>query len=115
MNASIPAQIVVQASEVLGVPQGELIDALGMRGATFYRWLQKGQAIAPEKNEPLVRLAEFTELASVAFGDETKGKRWLAAPNSALGGAAPLSLLGTAYGAERVRRALSVIEYGGVA
>jgi putative toxin-antitoxin system antitoxin component (TIGR02293 family) len=115
VNASIPAQIVVQASEALGVPQGEVIDALGLRGATFYRWLRRGQPIAPEKNEPLVRLAEFTELAGVAFGDEAKGKRWLTAPNTALGGAAPLSLLGTAYGAERVRRALAVIEYGGVA
>ncbi len=115
VNASIPAEIVVQASEALGVPQGEVIDALGLRGATFYRWLQKGRPIAPEKNEQLVRLAEFTELAGVAFGDEMKGRRWLTAPNTALGGAAPLRLLGTAYGAERVRRALSVIEYGGVA
>jgi putative toxin-antitoxin system antitoxin component (TIGR02293 family) len=115
VNGRIPAQIVVQASEALGVPQGEVIDALGMRGATFYRWLQKGQPIAPEKNEQLVRLAEFAELAGSAFGDEAKGRRWLTAPNTALGGAAPLGLLGSAYGAERVRRALAVIEYGGVA
>jgi putative toxin-antitoxin system antitoxin component (TIGR02293 family) len=115
VSASIPSAIVVQASEALGVPQGEVIDALGMRGATFYRWLQRGQPIAPEKNEALVRLAEFAELAAGAFGDEAKGKRWLAGPNAALGGATPLSLLASSYGAERVRRALSVIEYGGVA
>jgi putative toxin-antitoxin system antitoxin component (TIGR02293 family) len=115
VGASIPSAIVVEASEALGVPQSEVIDALRMRGATFYRWLQKGQPIAPDKNEPLVRLAEFAELAAGAFGDEAKGRRWLAAPNAALGGAAPLRLLASAYGAERVRRALSVIEYGGVA
>jgi len=114
-GASIPSAIVVQASEALGVPQSAVIDALGMREATFYRWLQKGQPIAPERNEPLVRLAEFAELAGEAFGDEAKGNRWLTAPNTALGGATPLSLLTSSYGAERVRRALSVIEYGGVA
>lgn len=70
---------------------------------------------APEKNEALVRLAEFADLAAGAFGDEAKGKRWLTAPNAALAGATPLSLLASSYGAERVRRALSVIEYGGVA
>lgn len=115
VNASIPARVVVQASEALGVPQGAVIEALGLRGATFYRWLQKGQSIAPEKNEPLVRLAEFVELARAALGDEGKGRRWLTAPNAALGGVTPLSLLGSAYGAERVRRALTVVEYGGVA
>ena len=115
VNARIPSGIVVEASEALGVPQGKVIDALGLREATFYRWLQSGQPIAPEKNEQVVRLAEFTELAASAFGDEEKGKRWLTEPNVALGGAAPLSLLESAYGAERIRRALSVIEYGGVA
>lgn len=115
VSASIPSRIVVEASEALDVPQGRVIDALGLREATFYRWLQSGQPIAPEKNEQLVRLAEFAELAASAFGDEEKGKRWLTEPNVALGGATPLNLLESSYGAERVRQALSVIEYGGVA
>ena len=67
------------------------------------------------KKERLVRLAEFTELAAKAFGDEAKGKRWLTRPNAALGGATPLSLLESSYGAERVRQALAVIEHGGAA
>jgi len=115
VNVVIPSKVVVQASEELGVPQGKVIDALGLREATFYRWLQKGQPIAAEKNEQIVRLAEFTELAASAFGDDAKGKRWLTRPNAALGGATPLGLLESSYGAERVRQALSVIEYGGAA
>lgn len=115
LNASIPSRIVVEASEALDVPQAKVIDALGLREGTFYRWLQSGQPIAPEKNEQVVRLAEFTELAARAFGAEAKGKRWLSESNVALGGATPLSLLASSYGAERVRQALSIIEYGGVA
>ena len=115
VNVAIPSRVVVQASEALGVPQGKIIDALGLREATFYRWLQKGQPIAAEKNEQVVRLAEFTELAASAFGDEEKGRRWLTRPNAALGGATPLSMLESSYAAERVRQALSVIEHGGVA
>jgi len=115
VGARIPSRIVVEASEALDVPQAKVIDALGLREATFYRWLQSGQPIAPEKNELVVRLAEFTELAARAFGAEAKGKRWLSESNVALSGATPLSLLESSYGAERVRQALSVIEYGGVA
>lgn len=115
VGARIPSRIVVEASEALDIPQGRVIDALGLREATFYRWLQSGQPIAPEKNELIVRLAEFTELAARAFGAEAKGKRWLSESNVALSGATPLSLLESSYGAERVRQALSVIEYGGVA
>ncbi len=115
LGASIPSRVVVEASAALAVPQSRVLDALGLREATFYRRLQAGKPIAAEKNERLVRLAEFAGLAASAFGDEEKGGRWLTVPNIALGGAAPLDMLGSSYGAERVRQALSVIEYGGVA
>ena len=54
-------------------------------------------------------------LVGLLLGDEDKGKRWLTRPNAALGGATPLNMLESSYGAERVRQALSVIEHGGVA
>lgn len=62
-----------------------------------------------------MRLAQFAHLAEEAFGDRERGAKWLVARNAALAGERPLDLLATSYGRDIVRRALVVIEYGGVA
>ncbi len=61
------------------------------------------------------QLAQVTLEAERAFGDRAKAMRWLRKPNRILGGETPLDLIATAAGIARVRYALGLVEYGGVA
>ena len=60
------------------------------------------------------RLVEITRIATSAFGDAEKARRWLRKPNRALGGEKPVDLLATARGTALVHQILGNIEYGGV-
>ena len=60
----------------------------------------------------MVRLARVVERAEEVFEDLDTALEWLKAPNAALGGATPLSLLDTDIGAESVLDTLGRIEHG---
>jgi putative toxin-antitoxin system antitoxin component (TIGR02293 family) len=62
-------------------------------------------------SERLLRLARIARHAANTFGDPARAGTWLTHPHRLLG-AAPLSLLDTAYGGHEVERQLLAIEHG---
>jgi putative toxin-antitoxin system antitoxin component (TIGR02293 family) len=58
------------------------------------------------------REARIIAHARTSFGDAEKAGRWLRRPTLALHGKAPLDLLGTLAGADRVETLLARIEHG---
>lgn len=68
--------------------------------------------LPPAESDRLARLARIATLATEALGSEEKVSRWLKAPNRALGGEAPLSLLDTDAGSREVETILGRIEHG---
>jgi putative toxin-antitoxin system antitoxin component (TIGR02293 family) len=69
-------------------------------------------ALTAEESDRLARVARVTRRAVDALGDAGQAKQWLRRPSRALGGVAPLDLLGTDAGAELVTDELGRIEYG---
>lgn len=63
-------------------------------------------------SEKLVALAEVYTHGIAVFGALATLRQWLAAPNAALGGVTPFSLLHTQYGRKEVDAALGRIEWG---
>jgi len=73
---------------------------------------RKGGRLDPGEGERLLRLLRLAAQATDVLGDRDKALRWLAAPNRALAGAAPLSLLDTDIGTQAAEAVLTRIEYG---
>lgn len=69
-------------------------------------------ALTEEESDRLARIARVTRRAVEAFGDERRAKQWLLRENRALGGQAPIELLGTDGGAEAVVDELGRVESG---
>jgi putative toxin-antitoxin system antitoxin component (TIGR02293 family) len=89
----------------------DLSETLGIPRRTLAR--RKEQAkLDPKESEAVVRLARVAVRAEDVLGDIEAALRWLRAPNRALGGRTPLSLLDTDLGAELVGDVLGRIEHG---
>jgi putative toxin-antitoxin system antitoxin component (TIGR02293 family) len=66
----------------------------------------------PDESDRLLRLARVFARARQVFDDGESAARWMALPNRALGGVAPLTLLDTDIGVDQVREELGRIEHG---
>lgn len=114
VRQGLPARAIDEAVAYMEISQKDLLTALRIPISTYHRRLAAGETLSAPETEKVVRLAEIARLAERAFGDARAARDWLVMQNLALG-ASPLSLIDTDAGAGQVRRALAVIEHGGVA
>lgn len=115
IRTGIEASVLVGAARRLQVSQGELFALVGLTPSTAKRKIGKNETLDPMVTERLTRVAAAEKLAEDVFDDPDQAHVWLLAPNVALGGVAPLSLLDTSMGAQEVSRILNAIAYGMVA
>ena len=107
----IPAAAVESLLKAMQVSQSELARALGIPERTLARRKREG-VLTSEESAKLLRLARVVGRANEVFENAQAALHWLKAPNSALSGATPLSLLDTEIGAESVLDTLGRIEHG---
>ena len=91
--------------------QADLYRAVG-KERTLQRKRDEGSDLSPGESDRLARLARLLVRAEQVFTDREKAHRWLAAPNRALGGLRPISLLDSDAGSLAVERILGRIEHG---
>ena len=99
------------ASETLGLRRKEQARLLGLNPDAFYRRMRAGTLREPERvlaNFLPQALARVTEL----YGDEARARKWLTAPNHALGGQRPVDLLSNLEGYEQVINVCEEAVYG---
>ena len=111
IRQGISAAAVDALTASVGVTQSQLAAALGISERTLARRKKEG-TLNSEESAKVVRLARVVERAEEVFEDLDTSLEWLKAPNAALGGATPLSLLDTDIGAEGVLDTLGRIEHG---
>lgn len=95
----------------LDVPAEELANVLGVATRTLTR-RKASQQLTSIESDRLYRIAHVTLAASETLGSLTRAREWLHAPNRALGGGSPMSLLDTEIGEQQVEELLERIEYG---
>lgn len=79
---------------------------------TLQRKRAQGTRLSAEESDRLARLARMLVRTEVALGTPAQAGPWLVAPNRALGGQTPLSLLDSDAGSLAVERVLGRIEHG---
>jgi putative toxin-antitoxin system antitoxin component (TIGR02293 family) len=99
------------AARYVGASVEELAAALGLARRTLDRRKVEGR-LDPEASERVVRLARVAARAREVLGDADEMRRWLRAPNRALGMEAPITLLDTDLGTVTVLDVLGRLEHG---
>jgi putative toxin-antitoxin system antitoxin component (TIGR02293 family) len=110
IQEGLPALSVQRAAKILGLPTS-IIDSIVSR-RTLERRLKGNLPLSPEESDRLVRVVRIMARAIETFGDRDVAIQWMNAPNRAMGGHAPLSVINTDPGVEIVQRILGRIEHG---
>lgn len=79
---------------------------------TLQRKRSHGTRLSADESDRLARLARMLVRTETALGAAERAGPWLVAPNRALGGETPLSLLDSDAGTLAVERVLGRIEHG---
>lgn len=72
----------------------------------------RGGRLDPREGERVLRLVRLRTRAEDVLGTAAKASLWLEAPNRALGGVSPISLLDTDIGTQAAEDVLTRVEYG---
>jgi len=113
----LPAETAAQLVEVIFV-HGIGPPAMGPLGALIGSLRHAADRsvsparLTPEQSDMVIRTASTLAKAIDTLGDREKAAHWLTAPNRALGGEIPITLLDTSAGAHEVEALLDRIEYG---
>jgi putative toxin-antitoxin system antitoxin component (TIGR02293 family) len=109
--AGIPGKAIPNLLVVLDFSREDFSDLLGRARKTLNE-LERRNHLSRADSDLLYRIARAVVHAVSVFGEADPAVAWLKAPNEALGGAAPLSLLATVEGVELVRAELGAVEHG---
>ncbi len=110
VRAGLPISLV---DEVVadGLLTAAELDRLAIPRKTLAHRRTSGR-LSPEQSDRLLRLLRVVGQAQTTFGAADKAARWLRRPTRALDGSAPLDLLDTDIGAQRVGHLLGLIDHG---
>jgi putative toxin-antitoxin system antitoxin component (TIGR02293 family) len=111
VKAGLDTRVFVDLARRLGVSEARLAELTGIAPTTLNRRKRAG-TLAPDESEHVLRLAALLERAAQVFEDEADAADWLRTANLALGGATPLALADTEFGAREVDDLLGRIEHG---
>jgi putative toxin-antitoxin system antitoxin component (TIGR02293 family) len=89
-----------------------LLRVLGVSQRTMQRKQVLTERLSPAVSDRLSRIGRIYTQAIEVFGDGAKASQWLKRPSRALAKQAPLRLLDTDAGTQRVERELRQIQYG---
>lgn len=114
ISNGLPARI-WKSLQGVGLSRDEIARVVGTSPKTIQRKEANQQLLDVAQGDRTMRLLRVTVQAAEAFGDVDAALAWLRTPNTVLVGKTPLDMVTTEAGTGLVRRALGVIEYGGVA
>ncbi len=112
VEAGLPYSAFEHLQENLGLALPDLAELVQIRPRTLTRRKEQGRFQAAESDR-LLRTSRLLAGALELFeGDAEAARSWLADPQPALGGAAPLSVARTEIGAREVEKLIDRLEHG---
>lgn len=111
VRRGLPYGAFEQLQAALGTSAQTLAGLIGLPVRTLNKRKHEGRFSEGESDD-LVRVARVLGGAFAFFSDEAAARAWLAAPETALDGETPLSLLDTEVGAQEVLGLLGRLEHG---
>ena len=87
-------------------------EMLNISEPTIYRWLKNNKNLDRNSSIKIMEVTSLFLYGIDVFGKKDKFFSWLNLPNIAIGGMAPISLIGLPEGVSKVRDLLGRIEHG---
>lgn len=113
IRAGFEAAEIPFTTGLLGVPQKELADKVGISVRTFQRKLKENTRFSPEESDRLYRIQKVSSAVLALFeGRIGAMRRWLKTPLPALDGETPLAYSDTEPGAQFVLELINRLEHG---
>jgi putative toxin-antitoxin system antitoxin component (TIGR02293 family) len=110
IREGLPFSVLESVTTRFSLNPKEVASALDLSPPTSAQ--RRKARLRPADSDRLFRLIRIVAETADVLGSEEKASRWLQAPNRALGGQTPLSLLDTDPGAQQVEEVLGRIEHG---
>lgn len=111
VERGLPTKAYKVIAKALGLTPGEEDRLLQISLRTRARWKQRTR-LDPATSDRLVRLARILALATDVLESQEHAVAWLREPADVLAGRAPLDIMATDIGAEKVTNMLYQMEHG---
>jgi putative toxin-antitoxin system antitoxin component (TIGR02293 family) len=112
LKHGLPPSAFERLREQLDLASDALARLTGVSTRTLARRKKQDAPLAPDTSERLLRIARLYEIATDVLMGEAEARRWLKAPNAALGGQSPLDYADTEPGAREVEDLLGRLAHG---
>ncbi|WP_439854814.1 type II RES/Xre toxin-antitoxin system antitoxin [Pseudomonas yamanorum] len=110
-----PAHLFQAMRRTFNLQEHALTVLINTSMATLERRIREHRTLGTAASERLDRIATVSHQAEKIFEHRDAAVQWMARPNKALGGNAPILLCETEIGTKQVRRVLCALDSGGVA
>ena len=112
VEAGLPFSAFQSFVRTTGLPAATAAEIAGLTLRTLAR-RKLERRLRPDESDRLVRAARvYAQAVDLFEGDETQARRWLTAPQPALGGATPVRYAATEVGAREVEALVGRLEHG---
>jgi putative toxin-antitoxin system antitoxin component (TIGR02293 family) len=112
LERGLPSSALGEIAAALGLPKARIIKALKLVLRTMTEREKKHERFSTAESERLYRLVRARGLAREIFSSDAAVAEWLGAPDRSLGGRAPLEMLATDLGAQKVESLLRAMIHG---
>jgi putative toxin-antitoxin system antitoxin component (TIGR02293 family) len=112
IRQGLPIDALKQVASYYHIRESQMASLVGVSERTISRLQKEHKPLNTNGSDRLYRLARIAAYALEVFEDSNTVGNWLFRPNRALGGVAPVEVLDTDAGTERVKELLVRIEYG---
>jgi putative toxin-antitoxin system antitoxin component (TIGR02293 family) len=112
LERGLPSSALGEIATALGLPKARIIKALKLVLRTMTEREKKHERFSTAESERLYRIVRARSLAREIFSSDAAVAGWLGAPDRSLGGRAPLEMLATDLGAQKVESLLRAMIHG---
>ena len=112
LERGLPSSALGEIAAALGLPKARIIKALKLVLRTMTERERKRERFSTAESERLYRIVRVRSLAREIFSSDAAVAEWLNAADRTLGGRAPLEMLATDLGAQKVESLLRAMIYG---
>jgi putative toxin-antitoxin system antitoxin component (TIGR02293 family) len=112
LERGLPSSALGEIAAALGLPKARIIKALKLVLRTMTEREKKNERFSTAESERLYRIVRARSLAREIFSSDAAVAEWLGAPDRSLGGRAPLEMLATDLGAQKVESLLRAMIHG---
>jgi putative toxin-antitoxin system antitoxin component (TIGR02293 family) len=112
LERGLPSSALGEIALALGLPKARIIKALKLVLRTMTEREKKHERFSTTESERLYRIVRVRSLAREIFSSDAAVAEWLGAADRSLGGRAPLEMLATDLGAQKVESLLRTMIHG---